>query len=316
MSQIIGRFAPTPSGYAHVGNLFCFLLAWLSARKEGGKVVLRMEDLDTQRTSRALAQETVEDLLWLGLDWEEGPRPGDAAELYYQSNRSAIYEEYFQRLLDKGYVYPCFCSRADVKNANAPHLSDGRVVYPGTCRNLSDSRIAELSRSRKPAWRVAVEDRTLSFHDRLQGAYSQSLTEECGDFPIRRADGVYCYQLAVVVDDGLMGVNQVVRASDLLSSTPQQIYLYQLLDFPVPEFIHIPTVLDSQGKRLAKRDSSISLHDLKHKYSPEEILGRLACVAGLQTDTTPRTLENLLDMFRWEKVRKDDIFLPDDLFPL
>jgi len=316
MSQVVGRFAPTPSGYAHVGNLFCFLLAWLSARKQGGRVILRMEDLDTLRTSREMALETVEDLLWLGLDWEEGPRPGDDALLYYQSLRSDIYDEYFQKLENKGYIYPCFCSRADVKNANAPHLSDGRVVYPGTCRTLSEARILELSRSRKPAWRVAVEDRTISFHDRLQGDYSQSLTAECGDFPLRRADGVYCYQLAVVVDDALMGVNEVVRASDLLSSTPQQIYLYELLGFPVPEFIHIPTVLDARGKRLAKRDSSISLHDLKYKYSREDILGRLAYMAGLQKDTTPRTLENLLDMFCWENVRKEDIFLPDDLFPL
>lgn len=314
MDEVIGRFAPTPSGYAHIGNLFCFFLAWLSAKKQNGKIVLRMEDLDTQRTSLELANETMEDLRWLGLTWDYGPSLSHDSTQYFQSERSSIYIKFFEQLKKKGLAYPCYCSRTDVKNANAPHLSDGRIVYPGTCKSLTSDQQARLSCFRPPAWRVSVKDETISFTDRLQGFYSQDLLFECGDFPIRRADGVFCYQLAVVIDDALMGVNEVVRASDLLSSTPQQIYLYQLMGLPVPEFIHIPTVLDSQGKRLAKRDSSISLHDLKKKYTREEILGRLAYMADLQTDATPRTLDDLLDMFCWENIRRDDIYLPPDLF--
>lgn len=314
MDEVVGRFAPTPSGYAHIGNLFCFLLAWLSVKKQNGKIVLRMEDLDTQRTSVELANETMEDLRWLGLTWDYGPGLTHDSTQYFQSKRSSIYIGFFDQLKEKGFSYPCYCSRTDVKNANAPHLSDGRIVYPGTCKNLAPDQQVRLSRSRAPAWRLSVNDETISFVDRLQGTYSQNLLRECGDFPIRRADGVFCYQLAVIIDDALMGVNEVVRASDLLSSTPQQIYLYKLLDFPVPEFIHIPTVLDAQGKRLAKRDRSISLHDLKSKYTREEILGRLAYMANLQTDITPRTLDDLLDMFCWNKVRRDDICLPPDLF--
>lgn len=314
MNQTLGRFAPTPSGYAHIGNLFCFFLAWLSARKQGGKIVLRMEDLDVQRTSKELAVETMEDLAWLGLCWDEGPARGQSSGLYYQSERSEIYAHYFQELEQQGYIYPCFCTRTDVKLASAPHTSDGRTIYPGTCRHLSEEQIASAAKIRKPAWRIRVPDETIRFVDGLQGESQQNMPAECGDFPLRRADGTYCYQLAVVIDDALMGVNEVVRAKDLLSSTPQQIYLYNLLGFPVPRFIHIPTVLDSAGNRLAKRDRSVSLRDLKDRYTPEEILGRLAYLAGLQKDLTPGSAENMIDLFSWDKVPKDDILVPEDLF--
>lgn len=314
MTQAVGRFAPTPSGYAHIGNLFCYLLAWLSAKKQGGKIVLRIEDLDRQRTSDGLARETMEDLLWLGLDWDEGPRPGADPDLYYQSRRTRIYEGYFERLRRAGYIYPCFCSRTDVKNACAPHTSDGRTIYPGLCRGLSAEEAARRALERKPAWRMRVEDRTVRIHDRLQGEYAQSLAEECGDFPIRRADGTFCYQLAVVIDDALMGVNEVVRANDLLSSAPQQKYLCEVLGLPVPAYVHIPTVLDSGGDRLAKRERSVSLRDLKERYTPEELLGRLAFLAGLQSRAAPAALDSLLDRFSWDLVPRGDIRVPDGLF--
>lgn len=314
MSEVIGRFAPTPSGYAHIGNLFCFLLAWLSSKKQHGKVVLRIEDLDTQRASPELANETIEDLRWLGLTWDCGPGLAQSGGQYYQSKRSAIYEKYFGKLMEMGVVYPCYCSRTDVKNANAPHLSDGRTVYPGTCRSLSSEQRQRLSALRAPAWRMSVKDETISFVDRLQGHYAQNMLRECGDFPIRRADGVFCYQLAVVIDDALMGVTEVVRSRDLLSSTPQQIHLYQALELPVPQYVHIPTILDSNGKRLAKRDGSMSIRALKGKYTKDEILGRLAFLAGLQQNTSPQSLDNLLDIFSWDAVPKQDICLPADLF--
>lgn len=310
MDKVIGRFAPTPSGYAHMGNLFCYFLAWLSAKSQGGQILLRIEDLDTQRTSPALAEETMEDLLWLGLTWDQGPRVGGEAGPYYQSQRTHIYQQALAALEEMGCVYPCFCSRSDVKNANAPHLSDGRTVYPGTCRKLTPEDQARLSALRAPAWRVAVEEETISFTDRLQGFYAQEMTTQCGDFPIRRADGVFCYQLAVVLDDALMGVTEVVRASDLLSSTPQQLYLYKKLQLPAPRFIHIPTVLDPEGNRLAKRSGSTSLRELKQRYSREEILGKLAYLAGLQPTPAPQTLEALLPLFSWDKVPKQDIRLP------
>ena len=314
MTPITGRFAPTPSGFAHLGNLFCYLLAWLSAKSRGGRIILRMEDLDVQRTSRALARETMEDLLWLGLRWDEGPTPQADLDVWYQSHRTEIYDMWFQKLEQLGLIYPCFCSRTDVKNASAPHASDGRAIYPGTCRGLGPEALAARAAVRAPAWRLAVADREITFTDRLQGRCSQHLPTECGDFPVRRADGVYCYQLAVVVDDALMGVNEVVRASDLLSSTPQQIYLYRLLGFPVPEFVHIPTVLDADGHRLAKRDSSVSLRDLRGRFTRQEILGRLGFLAGLQPEPAPCTLEDLLDSFSWDKVPAADIHIPRELF--
>ena len=312
MKPAVGRFAPTPSGFAHVGNLFCFLLAWLSAKQQGGDIVLRIEDLDTLRTSDALALETMDDLLWLGLTWDKGPAPEEAGGAYYQSRRTDIYDTYFQALEQKGLVYPCYCSRTDVKMASAPHLSDGRTVYPGTCRTLSPAQ--RSAQTRIPAWRIQVPPQSICFTDGLQGLYSQNLETECGDFPIRRADGVYCYHFAVTVDDALMGVTEVVRAKDLLSSTPQQIYLYEALDFPVPKFIHIPTVLDANGNRLAKRDSSISLQDLRRCYTREQILGKLAFLAGLQPDDTPKSLEQLLDVFSWDRVPGDDIRIPEYFF--
>lgn len=314
MNQVVGRFAPTPSGFVHVGNVFCFLLAWLSAKKQGGRIVLRMEDLDIQRTSPQLALETMDDLNWLGLTWDEGPALCNNTGPYYQSQRSLIYDVFFTEHLQKGNIYPCFCSRTDVKLASAPHTSDGRMIYPGTCRTLDEIQRTKLSQTKKPAWRIKVPQKSIRFDDFLQGEYCQDLTTECGDFPVRRADGIYCYHMAVVIDDALMGVNEVVRARDLLSSTPQQIFLYELLGFPVPKFIHIPTVLDDKGNRLSKRDSSISLRELRMKYTQEEILGRLAKLANLQNEITPRSLNQLLDMFHWDSVGTEDIFLPPDLF--
>lgn len=311
MKEIVGRFAPTPSGYTHFGNLFCYLLSWLSAKQQGGKIVLRIEDLDTQRTSDALARSAMEDLTWLGLVWDKGPE-GGAPDEYYQSRRTPIYETYFEKLKEMGYIYPCYCSRTDVKLANAPHTSDGRTVYPGTCRSLTPSQ--RSAQTRRPAWRLRVPEKTVAFEDGVQGLYSQELSTQCGDFPVRRADDVFCYQLAVVVDDGLMGVTEVVRARDLLSSTPQQIYLYSLLGMQAPQFYHIPTVLDANGNRLAKRDGSAGLMQMRGKYTREEILGKLAFLAGQQPAPTPCTLDSLVEKFSWKNVPKEDIRIPEDMF--
>ena len=229
----VGRFAPTPSGRMHLGNLFSALLAWLSVKSRDGEMVLRMEDLDTQRTSREYAQILREDLQWLGLTWDR--------ETPAQSQRTEVYDRYFDILKEKGLLYPCYCTRSQLHSVNAPHLSDGTYVYPGTCRNLTDAQRAAMSRA--PAWRVRVPDKLWQVEDKIQGHYGCNLATDCGDMVVRRADGVYVYQLAVTVDDGLAGVTEVVRGSDLLSSAPRQMYLQELFGFPHPEYAHVPMLL-------------------------------------------------------------------------
>ena len=208
----VGRFAPPPSGRMHLGNVFAALVAWLSVRKDDGRMVLRMEDLDTQRTSDEYAQVLREDLLWLGLDWDEETEP--------QSRRSRVYQEYFDRLESMGLLYPCYCTRSQLHSVTAPHLSDGTYVSPGTWRNLTPAQ--RESFSRLPAWRVKVPDKQWVVEDLLQGTYRENLSTDCGDFVVRRADGVYVYQLAVTVEDALAGGTDGVRGVDLLSSSPRQ----------------------------------------------------------------------------------------------
>ena len=282
-----GRYAPSPSGRMHLGNLMCCLLAWLSAKSKGGQVLLRIEDLDTQRCPRSYADAIVDDLAWLGLA-ADGPTPP-----VYQSDRSEIYQRYFDELSRRGLVYPCFCSRSQLHAASAPHRSDGQVIYAGTCRGLTPAEIAERSKIRAPAWRVQVPDEVIAFEDGHMGHYEENLARDCGDFFLRRADGVFAYQLAVVVDDALMGVDEVVRGSDLLSSTPRQLWLYRKLGLTPPKFYHLPLLLASDGRRLSKRDGDQSLENLREKYTPEEIIGKLAFACGLQASPPPTTPQAL-----------------------
>ena len=295
----VGRFAPTPSGRMHLGNVFAALVAWLSVRHDGGQMVLRMEDLDTQRTSPEYAQVLREDLLWLGLDWDQETQP--------QSQRSQIYQEYFEKLEAMGLLYPCYCTRSQLHSVNAPHLSDGTYVYTGTCRNLSDAQRAAFDRA--PAWRVQVPDQEWTVDDRIQGTYKENLATHCGDFVVRRADGVYVYQLAVTVDDGLAGVNQVVRGTDLLSSAPRQMYLQSLLGFPHPEYAHVPMLLAPDGRRLSKRDKDLDLGYLRTHTTAEKLMGVLACSAGLLDSPTPISARELADVFSFDKIRGDAIYL-------
>ncbi len=310
----VGRYAPSPSGRMHLGNLCCCLLAWLSAKSQGGRVVLRIEDLDQARCPRKFAELLQQDLDWLGLAADEGGDKGGPHGPYYQSERSGIYQQFYEILWKKGLVYPCFCSRSQLHAADAPHRSDGQVVYAGTCRDLTPEQVAERSRRRPPAWRVKVPAETIGFTDGHLGYYQENLARDCGDFYLRRADGVFAYQLAVVVDDALMGVTQVVRGEDLLSSTPRQLWLYRTLGLPAPEFFHMPLLLAPDGRRLSKRDGDESLENLQAKYTPEEIIGRLAWVCGLQKAPDPRTPAELADGFSWEKVPRQDILLPEGLF--
>lgn len=306
--MITGRYAPSPSGRMHLGNLLCCLLAWLSAKSKGGQVLLRIEDLDTQRCPRHFADAIVEDLAWLGLS-ADGPEPP-----LYQSERAEIYQYYYDKLADRGLVYPCFCSRSQLHAASAPHRSDGQVIYAGTCRHLTPAQVAEKRKIRAPAWRVRVPDEEIAFVDGHMGPYAENLARDCGDFYLRRADGVFAYQLAVVVDDALMGVTEVVRGADLLSSTPRQLWLYRELGLIPPVFYHLPLLLAADGRRLSKRDGDQSLEHLRQKYAPEEVIGRLAFACGLQDAPRPVRPEELVSDFCWARVPRQDLCLPEGLF--
>ena len=310
MKTVVGRFAPTPSGKMHLGNVLCCLVAWLSARSQGGKVLLRVEDLDPERSGADYERQIEEDLRWLGLDWDEGGLEA-AGGRYCQSGRSGIYEQYFDILKRENLVYPCFCSRAELHAADAPHLSDGRYFYPGTCRNLTPEEAAEKAKKRKPAWRVKVPDETVRFTDLHYGPYAENLAAECGDFVVRRADGVFAYQLATAVDDGLMGVTEVVRGRDLIGSTARQLWLQRTLGLPSPVYGHIPLLTDWDGRRLSKRDGDLDLARLREKWRPEEILGMLAEAAGILPAYRPVSARELVPLFSWGKVKKRDVRLPE-----
>ena len=241
--MIVGRFAPSPSGRIHLGNILCCLLAWLSARQKGGKIVLRMEDLDTARCPRHYARQMIEDLQWLGLSWDQGPLTGGPDMSYFQSQRTDFYQAALEKLEALNLVYPCFCTRAELHAASAPHPEDGLTIYAGTCRNLTFEERAERAKRRAPALRLRVPAQTWSFIDGHMGPCSQRLDRDCGDFLLRRSDGIFAYQLAVVVDDAAMGITEVVRGADLLSSTPRQLFLYHLLELTPPKFYHLPLLL-------------------------------------------------------------------------
>ena len=296
----VGRFAPSPSGRMHLGNAFAALLAWLSVRAQNGTMVLRIEDLDPARCRPAYVEQLRADLRWLGLDWDTEAPP--------QSGRTEAYAAAFDALGDR--VYPCYCSRGDLLAASAPHLSDGRSVYPGTCRELTAAERA--AKTKQPCWRLIVPDRVITAADRLQGSYTENLARETGDFIVRRADGVYAYQLAVVVDDIAAGVTEVVRGRDLLSSTPRQIYLYELLAAQPPAYTHVPLLMAADGRRLSKRERDLDLGALAQRMTPERLIGQLACRAGLRETPEPVTARELTAEFDWRNVSREDITVSDD----
>lgn len=301
-TPVVGRFAPSPSGRMHLGNVFSCLCAWLSARSQGGSIVLRIEDLDDRCKRPELAAQLIDDLAWLRLEWDEGP--------YYQHDRLDLYESALRQLQDAGLTYPCFCTRAELHAASAPHASDGMPIYRGACRGLSAEEVARRSILRAPATRLRVPDvddlagDVIEFVDRTYGAQCEALATECGDFLVRRSDGVFAYQLAVVVDDAAMGVTEIVRGCDLLGSTPRQIYLQHLLGLPTPHYAHIPLLMSPGGRRLSKRDRDLDLGELRTRFgTPEALLGWLAGQTGIAPDTTPRSAEQLVEHFSWDVIR-------------
>jgi len=276
----------------HLGNVFAALLSWLSARSRGGRWLLRIEDLDPGRSRQAYADLLMDDLEWLGLTWDGEP--------VYQSQRSDIYNDYFLELQRQGLTYPCYCTRADLLATQAPHESDGRVVYPGTCRQRP-------AQDGPAAVRLMVPDETVTFTDGHYGTQSVNLARQVGDFIIRRRDGAWAYQLAVVVDDALMGVTEVVRGRDLLLSSPQQIFVARLLGLSSPVFAHFPLLCNTSGQRLSKRDRSLDMEALRSQHQPADIIGMLARVAGLTSESGPLTPDELLPLFSWPKIPTNDI---------
>lgn len=288
-APVVGRFAPSPTGRMHAGNVFAALAAWLVAKSQGGKVVLRIEDLDAERSKPAYIEAVQRDFEALGLTWDEGP--------YFQHGRTEAYRAAFDELAARGLVYPCFCTRADLHAASAPHRGE-KPVYPGTCRGLSAAERASRALERTPAQRLRVSHEEVAFTDQVQGPYAQNLAQDCGDFLVRRSDGAFAYQLAVVVDDAEQGVSSVVRGVDLLCSTPQQIHLQSLLGLPHPDYAHVPLLVAERDRRLSKRDRDAALDALLARFkTPAAVIGHIAGLTGLAPTCDPATPEELLATF-------------------
>ena len=275
-----GRFAPSPTGPLHLGNARTALLSWLAARAAGGRWILRVEDLDRPRVRPGMEARQLEELRWLGLEWDEGPDLGGPCGPYRQSELGRRYEAALEALRAAGRAYPCFCSRAEIAAAaSAPHgPGEEGPVYPGTCRGLPAAEVARRRQERRPAWRLAVEPGPVRFEDGIHGPCGF----EVADFVVARADGIAAYQLAVAVDDAAMGVTDVVRGDDLLPSTARQLLVYRALGLAAPRFAHVPLVVGEDGERLAKRHAALSLGELKAAGAePRVVTGFLAALSGL-----------------------------------
>ncbi len=290
---MVGRLAPSPTGRMHAGNIYASLLAWLIARLQGGEVVLRIEDLDRDRSRLEFVEQVQRDYEMLGLCWQRGP--------YFQHDRDEAYQEAYELLEKRCGVYPCYCSRADLRVASAPHVGE-RGVYAGTCRYLTPQQRAEKSLIKDPSYRLIVPAITLSFEDQIQGHFSQNLASECGDFLIRRADGMFAYQLAVVVDDAAQGVNSVVRGYDLITSSPQQMFILRQMGFEPPAYAHVPLIVNERGKRLSKRDKDASLECMLETFgSVEALLGHIAFIGKIIDRDEAVSAEDLLQSFNLER---------------
>ena len=327
-APVTGRLAPSPTGRMHLGNAYAALAAWLGARAAGGRVLLRIEDIDAPRVVKDADRWIMDDLTWLGLDWD-----GDAV---YQSQRLDAYEEALRRLREMTWdgdalgcdptrcgegsaayplIYPCFCSRADIRAASAPNEGDGFLIYPGTCRRLPESERRErIARGNRHSWRIAVPDanapeseRVMRFDDRVFGPQRFDLPRQLGDVVVRRSDGLFAYQLAVSVDDMAMGVTQIVRGRDLLRSTAIQLYVRRCLGATdTPEFAHLPLIDAADGRRMAKRLNSLDLGAMRERGDdPRAVIGYCAWLLRLVDEPRPMAPQELLPLFSWDAVAAD-----------
>lgn len=301
-NAVIGRFAPTPSGFMHAGNLLCAMLAYLSAKSKGGKFIIRIEDIDALRCPRSSALDIIDTLEAIGIRSDE--------PIIWQSERTAAYNAAEKVLSQAAEVYPCYCSRAELHAPEITRLPDGGILYPKTCKNLSAAQKAEKQSRVRPAMRISVPDEVITFTDGICGVQSQNLALECGDFIIRRSDGVYAYQLAVVVDDGESGVTEVFRGADLLYDTPRQIYLQRQLGLPTPSYYHIPLVCDASGRKLSKSEGD-SAKRLFKTFSSRQIIGELAFAANIIEEPRPVVIDDLVPLYDVKKIPRNKIILPE-----
>ena len=283
MTAPIGRLAPSPTGGLHLGHARTFLIAWLAARSAGGRMILRIEDIDASRIREGATEAAMGDLRWLGLDWDEGPDVGGPHAPYLQSRRRERYDAALEGLKRRELVYPCTCTRAEIaRMASAPHDGEEGPRYPGTCSGRTAGDAAALGG--KPfCWRFRTSSRLARWSDLVRGPCQGDLSREGGDFLVGRSSGEPAYQLAVVCDDALMGVNQVIRGDDLATSTPRQILLYEALNLACPDFGHVPLVVGQDGRRLAKRDESIKLATLRDRgVDPGQIVASVGHSCGIE----------------------------------
>jgi len=296
-----GRLAPSPTGRMHLGNARTFLVAWLAVRGEGGRLIMRIEDLDGPRVLPGAESAMLGDLWWLGLDWDEGPDSTGSQALYRQSERTGLYEDALAKLRQENRAFPCACSRAELESAaSAPHDEGDGPVYPGTCRDLSEDEVVTRAhaRGRKVAWRFRAEAHPISFSDRIFGAQQRNVD----DFVLMRADGVPSYQLAVTVDDLAMGITQVVRGADLLGSTARQLALMAVFKGQAPTYAHVPLVLSPEGTRLAKRNRPVALEDLRNQgITANTVRSQLARSLGIACDEYAKP-PDLVAQFSFDKI--------------
>ena len=308
--MIRGRLAPSPTGALHLGNARTFLLGWLSVRTQGGTVVLRIEDLDGPRVKQGATAAAMEDLRWLGLDWDEGPDCGGPHGPYMQTERTALYETGIENLRAQGLLYPCVCTRGDIERAaSAPHPGEEGPRYPGTCRDKFVSVAAALAvAGRSPALRFRVPAGPVRFDDLNHGTLTIEVDERVGDFVVRKGNGTAAYQLAVVVDDAAMDITEVVRGDDLLASTSRQVLLYQALGFTPPTFRHVPQVVGPDGLRLAKRHGDTRIVTFRQQgVAPDRLVGLLAHWCGLAPQGREQMPSDLVGGFDWELVPRERI---------
>ncbi len=306
-----GRYAPSPTGPIHVGNARTALAAWLSVRSRGGTFVWRLEDLDPPRVVPGMAALQMEDLAWLGLDWDEGPDLGGPYVPYEQSRRSALYEEALERLASAGRLFPCRRSRKDLQSmASAPHGPEGGAPYPAAFRpqHLDPGWLAHLRGMEHPdaAIRFLVHDRPVAWRDRVFGEQVERVDQTVGDFVLKRRDGLWAYQLAVVVDDLAMRIDEVLRGVDLLDSTARQIQLIEALGGTPPAYAHVPVVVNAHQEKLSKRDQALTLRSLREAGAhPEVVVGKLAASLGIIDRPDPCRPGDLLRDFAWEKISRE-----------